>query len=465
MYIEHFGLTAQPFSLTPDPAFLYLGPAHREALAAIEYSLVDGRGYATLVGEVGTGKTTILYSLLSRLAGTVQVAYVAYTRQSFEDLLVAVLRDLGIAPPTNSKPAMLQALNEHLWRRSEEGGTTALVIDEAQNLSDDVCEELRLLSNFETFTHKLLQIVLVGQPELQDLLRRPQLRQLRERVSVRAIVNPLSAEEMERYIDHRLRLVGASVGALFAPRALAAIIRRTEGIPRRANILCHNALLFAYGRGLGQVSQEVATEAIAEMDERRPGLFRRETLRRTLTAGRVARWLSTGALTAAVVVGAARRPPSLSPVPEDLGVPLAAAPNAEEAAPPAGVAESDPRTAAALPAAVPSPEFRPFEAGLQREALKNALEAFREPPLPEPVAAAPPAPAAAPERASAMTLIIPVGATLRELVHDLYGADLKSGRLSNILAQIERLNPGIDDLRTVAPGQSLRVPPLPGEEG
>src|SRR5512145_2199932 len=191
MYAEYFRLTAEPFGLTPDPAFLYLSPQHREALAAVQYGLLDGRGFITLVGEVGTGKTTLLYSLLSRLTSDVQGAYVAYTTQSFEDLLGSVLKDLGVEPAGRSKQDLLGAFNAHLVRQADAGRTVALIIDEAQNLSDQTFEELRLLSNFETYTRKLLQVVLVGQPELQDRLRRPQLRQLHERVSVRAFINPL----------------------------------------------------------------------------------------------------------------------------------------------------------------------------------------------------------------------------------------------------------------------------------
>src|SRR5215470_1139213 len=177
VYAVHFGLSGQPFGLTPDPAFLYLGPAHREALAGVEYGLADRRGFVTLVGEVGTGKTTLLYSLLGQLRADVQAAYVNYTQQSVRRLLASVLKDLGVVAPGTSKASLILALNRHLRRRSDEGGTTAIVIDEAQNLSDEAFEELRLLSNFETYSEKLLQTVLVGQTELDERLRRPHLRQ------------------------------------------------------------------------------------------------------------------------------------------------------------------------------------------------------------------------------------------------------------------------------------------------
>src|SRR2546425_29359 len=188
------------------------------------------------------------YAILSRLGRAVEAAYIAYGTQDFEDVLAAVLADLGVETPRRSKHALLTAFNAHLLRRADEGRTVALVIDEAQNLSDRTFEELRLISNFETYTQKLLQIVLVGEPELQRRLRQPQLRQLRERVSVRAFVNPLSTAEMYRYIEHRLHLVGGSSEKLFSPRALRLIVQLSAGNPRRANILCHNALLFTHRR-------------------------------------------------------------------------------------------------------------------------------------------------------------------------------------------------------------------------
>jgi len=300
MYTQHFALHAEPFGMTPDPAFLYLSPGHREALAAIHYGLLDRRGFITLVGEVGTGKTTLLYKLLGTLGDEVDSAYVAYTAQEFEEIVAAALRDLGVETTGSSKAALLAALNAHLLRRAEEGRAVALIIDEAQTLNDRTFEELRLLSNFETYTRKLLQIVLVGQPELRDRLSRPELRQLGERASVCAVVNPLSPSEMRRYIEHRLRLAGGAAARLFSRHALGRIVRRADGIPRRANILCHNALLFAYGRGMSHVTAAIAREAIAEMDGSR--------LRRP--AARISTWARWGIGAASALVLAAMAEPA-----------------------------------------------------------------------------------------------------------------------------------------------------------
>jgi general secretion pathway protein A len=268
MYARHFRLSAEPFGITPDPSYVYLGPEHREALAALQYGLIERRGFITLIGEVGTGKTTLLYTLLSRLGPDVRTAYVAYTAQPFVDLLAAALKDFGVEVPGEaSKRELLEALNGFLREQEQRGLTTALLVDEAQNVSDETFEELRLLSNFETYERKLLQIVLVGQPELWQRLSRPHLRQLRERVTVRARIDPLTPSEVRRYIEHRLQRAGGTTCTLLSPCAVRVIVRRSQGIPRRVNNLCHNALLFAYGRDAARVTARMAREVRSELNE------------------------------------------------------------------------------------------------------------------------------------------------------------------------------------------------------
>jgi general secretion pathway protein A len=286
MYARHFRLSAEPFGITPDPSYVYLGPEHREALAALQYGLIERRGFITLIGEVGTGKTTLLYTLLSRLGPDVRTAYVAYTAQPFVDLLAAALKDFGVEVRADaSKRQLLDALNGFLREQEQRGMTTALLIDEAQNVSDETFEELRLLSNFETYERKLLQIVLVGQPELWQRLSRPHLRQLRERVTVRARIDPLTPPEVRRYIEHRLQRAGGTTCTLFSPCAVRVIVRRSQGIPRRVNNLCHNALLFAYGRDAARVTARMAREVRSELNEggsrRLPGWLERVVFVRT----------------------------------------------------------------------------------------------------------------------------------------------------------------------------------------
>jgi len=270
MYTQAYGLEAEPFAPTPDPAFLYLSPQHRDALAALEYGLRERRGFVTLVGEVGTGKTTVLYTLMENLGDAIDSAFLAHTTLEYNDLLRAALIDLGVSEPGATKGELVATLNRFLHDQSDNGRITALVIDEAQNLSASTLEELRLLTDYETFQHKLLQIVLVGQPELDQRLADPQVRQLRDRIAVRARLVPLRPGEVHRYIDHRLRVVGSTATKLFTKGAVAAIGRWTEGNPRRINTLCHNALLAAYGRGERQVGRALVRTAIAELEARDP---------------------------------------------------------------------------------------------------------------------------------------------------------------------------------------------------
>ncbi len=268
MYESHFGLTADPFSLSPDPDFLYLSPAHAEALAGLRIALESRRGLTTLIGEVGTGKTTLLYALLRDAEPKVHAAYLANTKLGFLDLLRQALADLGVPCDRGGRLVLLDALHDFLRRCDAEGSIAALVVDEAQNLDADTFEHLRLLTNFETYSAKLLQIVLVGQPELAATLRRPELRQVNERIAHRCALAPLSVGEAQRYLDHRLQRAGAAP-TLLAPAARAILIAAARGVPRRLNVLGHTALLFAYGR-----------ERDAGHRARRPGGRQRRPARR-----------------------------------------------------------------------------------------------------------------------------------------------------------------------------------------
>jgi len=267
MYAAHFGLNAEPFSLTPDPAFLFLSPGHAEALAALEIGLRARRGLIVMTGEVGTGKTTLLYTILQRLGPQMRTAYIQNTSVCFDAMLRQALADLGVTCAGQRREDLLAAFNGVLLQSAADDASVVLVVDEAQNLSDETIESLRLLSNYETFTTKLLQIVLVGQPELESKLRNPRLRQIAERVAVRCHVNPLSWGDSRHYAAHRLEGVGGGLD-VFSPAALRLLLWKARGIPRRINILCHNALLFAYGRTDGRVSLRAARAAVREHDGR-----------------------------------------------------------------------------------------------------------------------------------------------------------------------------------------------------
>jgi general secretion pathway protein A len=460
MYYEHFRLSGEPFSLTPDPAFLFLSEKHREAMAAVQYGLENGRGFITLIGEVGTGKTTILYSVLSQLGPEVAAAYVPYAAHTFDDLLTAALKDLGEKPPAGaSRLDLLEILQQMLVRRDEAGQRTALVIDEAQSLADSTFEELRLLSNFETYTHKLLQIVLVGQPELQTRLRQQNLRQLQQRVSVRAIINPLDAAEMQAYIQHRLNQVGADE-RLFEPAALRAIVRHARGIPRRANILCHSALLFAFGRSQPVVTMGAAREAIAEMDERAPGWLGRGTLQR-VPARRSWSWLRpvglVGAAAAALIAAGALVLGAGGSGNADPSAAVAAA--ATPAAPPAAPAVAEPPPApAAAPAAPAAPLAAPSAQVIPTPAPIQVADTDTAEPEVKPAAGN-----AEQAAGNVHTVNIPRGGSILGAARELYGTRAADIDRHALLEQVRRLNPGLRDVNLVKAGAVVKFPSMAGQ--
>ncbi len=259
----HFGIERDPFSLTPDPSFLFISDGHGEALAGLKLGLLERRGLIAMTGEVGTGKTTLLYALLSGLDPKIEAAYIYNTSLSFEEILKSALADFGVPCGSGDRLDLLEALNGFLARLAASDRTAALVIDEAQNLSDDTFEQLRLLLNFETYDHKLLQIVLVGQPELARRLGSQQLRQVADRIAVRCRLDPLSRDEARQYVVHRLAAAGGSP-RLFSRRALRLVVRKARGIPRRINVVCHNAMLFAYAAGARTVGRAFVLEALRE---------------------------------------------------------------------------------------------------------------------------------------------------------------------------------------------------------
>ncbi|MEM7586078.1 MAG: AAA family ATPase [Acidobacteriota bacterium] len=261
---HHYRLQSEPFALTPDPEFLFPSDAHTEAMAGLKLGLWERRGLLVIVGEVGTGKTTLVYSLLSELDPQIETAYLSNTLLTFEELLQSALMDFGVEAPSRNRLDLQNALNGFLRECAQRGKTAALVIDEAQNLTDEVFEQLRLLLNFETYKTKLLQILLSGQPELADKLQQPNLRQIGNRVAVRCRLGPLSSREARAYIEHRLNTAGGSLD-LFTRAALGLLVRKARGIPRRINILAHNALLFAYGRELERVDRATMAQAVREM--------------------------------------------------------------------------------------------------------------------------------------------------------------------------------------------------------
>ncbi len=268
MYKSFFGLKANPFGMNPDPRFLFLTRNTREVLASLAYGVQSRRGFVVLTGEVGTGKTTLLNKLLEYLRmNRTATAFVFNPRMESTDFLEFVTSDFGIQTQSTKKSHLLLRLNHWLLERYRAGETAALIIDEAQNLSPDLLEEIRLLTNLETFTEKLLQIVLSGQPELDDKLRSPALRQLRQRIALRCRTRPLSVEDTRAYIQERLRLAGcAGNNNVFEPEAVDAVFRYAQGIARVTNLVCEHALISAYAAQNRQVTIDVIHDVARDLE-------------------------------------------------------------------------------------------------------------------------------------------------------------------------------------------------------
>ena len=265
MYTTYFGLREMPFSITPDPAYLYMSPRHQEALGHLLYGTGQYGGFVQLTGEVGTGKTTIVRTLLAQKLEHVDVAVILNPRQSEIEFVASICDELHVKyPKRGTLKTRVDALNEHLLKSHTEGRRTVVIIDEAQNLQPEVLEQVRLLTNLETHKEKLLRIMLVGQPELAVLLARPDLRQLAQRITARYHLMPLSANETSEYIAHRLGVAGGG-RELFSARAVAAVHRHARGVPRLINILCDRALLGAYATGHKQVTPEIVERAAREV--------------------------------------------------------------------------------------------------------------------------------------------------------------------------------------------------------
>jgi general secretion pathway protein A len=266
VYAEYYGLKELPFALTPDPRFIYFTPSHTEVMANLHYGIESGKGLIVVTGEVGTGKTTILRWMMQRLDRTVLVAYIFNPRLSVTEFYQQVASLLDVQN-WDTKPELLTSLGQALESRHARGLRTVLIIDEAQGLSPSVLEEIRLLSNFESDTAKQLQIVLTGQPELRDVLNNPELRQLKQRVALRCVIQPLpNIDETNRYITSRLLAGGAARTDIFSPGAIDYIYRCTEGIPRNINNLCDNALLAGYAAGESTIGRSIVEEVAESFD-------------------------------------------------------------------------------------------------------------------------------------------------------------------------------------------------------
>jgi general secretion pathway protein A len=271
MYTSFYGLAEKPFAITPDPRYLYLSERHAEALAHLLYGINESGGFIQLTGEVGTGKTTVVRTLLSRVPHHADVAVILNPRVTPVEFLLTICEELGLViadADRDSVKQMVDALNRRLLNAHAEGRRIIVLVDEAQNLSIDVLEQVRLLTNLETPTQKLLQIILIGQPELRELLDRTELRQLAQRITGRYHLMPLSREETKGYVRHRLRVAGASE-EIFTPGALVELHRLSQGIPRVINVACDRALLGGYTQETKKITASLVRRAAGEVYGRR----------------------------------------------------------------------------------------------------------------------------------------------------------------------------------------------------
>ncbi|HEX5065672.1 MAG TPA: AAA family ATPase [Myxococcota bacterium] len=349
MYAVHYGFREKPFALSPDPRYLFLSASHREVLGHLVYGIEQGEGFMAISGEVGTGKTTLCRTLLERLGSSCEIAFLFNPTLGPTDLIKAINAELGLSTFGDSRTELLDVLNTFLLDKHAEGRRVLVIIDEAQNLPVETLEQLRLLSNLETHTAKLLQIVLIGQPELDAKLDAPELRQLRQRIGVWWRLGPLERDETRAYVAHRLRVAGGSE-AIFSESALARVHRHARGVPRLVNLVCDRALLLGYAEGARQIGRSIVDAVAREIAPRprtrglRRGVWRAALLAAVVAVGALA-WYASSQRAAREEASAERLAP-VAAAPRDLAptpAPVARAPEVALAAAPA------PASATSLP--------------------------------------------------------------------------------------------------------------------
>ena len=268
LYERHFGLKEKPFKLIPDPRYFYMSNQHQEALAHLAFSIQENKGFVTITGEVGTGKTTLCRSFLNHLDKKIKVAYIFNPCLTDVELLQNINDELGIPSNDESKKYLIDELNDYLLEEKRKGNKVILIIDEAQNLTPDVLEQLRLLSNLETETDKLIQMILVGQPELQNTLCRPDLRQLKQRITIDWELLPLNKDETSMYIQHRTKIAGGNGHLTFTRNAMGKIYDYSKGVPRLINVLADRALIIAFALGKKQINSKIIQFAIKDLEKK-----------------------------------------------------------------------------------------------------------------------------------------------------------------------------------------------------
>ena len=316
MYREYFGLKETPFSIAPDPHYFYMSEGHREALAHLVYGINSDGGFVLLTGEVGTGKTTVCRCLLEQIPENCEIAFILNPKMTVVELLATICDEFGITYPneTPSIKSYVSRINDFLLDVHEKGKRAILIIEEAQNLSVEVLEQIRLLTNLETNQRKLLQIIMLGQPELREILAQPQLRQLSQRITARYHLGPLPKNEIATYVNHRLAVAGLIRGDLFPAPVLDLLYRLTGGVPRLINVICDRALLGAYVQGKGHVDKQTLRTAASEVSGKKTGEVQRAGARLWATAAVII-------LLVATIVTTLYLLRSKTPLAETLGIP------------------------------------------------------------------------------------------------------------------------------------------------
>jgi general secretion pathway protein A len=392
MYTQFFKLKQSPFSIAPDPRYLYMSERHREALAHLLYGVGSGGGFVLLTGEIGAGKTTVCRCFMEQIPENCQLGYIFNPKLTVEELLLSMCDEFRITLPPQGAGAVsvkgyVDAINRHLLESHAQGRNNVLIIDEAQNLSAEVLEQLRLLTNLETSERKLLQIILIGQPELRTMLARPELEQLAQRVIARYHLGSLSVDETASYIAHRLAVAGASGMAPFPRGLMQQLHQLTKGVPRRINLLCDRALLGAYVENAQQVTRTILRKAADEVFAAEPGAEKVKKLWPYIAAGVLAGAALTGAAAwhlmphPAVGEQAARAAPARAAASAPASQAALAAPSATPVAP-VGAATSEMalrQLAALWGQTVPEGEFCPAAAKLNLRCLhaKGGLDDLR----------------------------------------------------------------------------------------
>src|SRR5262245_29292329 len=469
MYAQFYGFNESPFALTPDPRYLFLSEPHKEALASAVYGVQERKGFVLILGEVGTGKTTLIRHLLGRFGPNIRSVFVFNPAVSFTELLQLILRDLELPCGSLRRVEMIDTLNDYLLKEAAAGRYVVVIIDEAQHLSPAVLEEVRMLSNLETARGKLIQILLVGQPELGEKLGRPELRQLRQRNSLVAELKPLSYEDTVQYIAHRLEVAGRSDAGIFSGKALKAIYRASGGIPRLVNVLCDKALVLGYAAGAKVIKAKLVREVLkdckpfqriaAPTNRARSRAAGRRRVPAGRPLGRIAAVVAIGILGAALIVlFAGRKDVDLIGRIWHGLLPAGASGTAVGGSATPARATPNPTANSERPASAPAtelpprPDLRSTEPRAGTPAAVAAPLPTTETPAPVPVPLAESTPAL-PTGTKAREVVIAPGEVFSALVTRNYGrAEL------TLLDLVKTANPEVTSIDVVRVGQRLKLP-------